>query len=214
MNKTVRIQKPKFIEELEEVEDLYEEVEIKERIQNKIIENKIISNKTDVGFTIDSCIFKNVIFKDCDFTNIDLIDTRFEGCDLSNTSFRNGGIHRVEFINCKLLGSIFIECSIKDVLLQNILGEYSNFSFSKIKKINIIESNLQRVIFQEAKIENAVFINTSLLGGYFNKTFLGKIDLTTCEITGIDLDMDDLFGAVVTPIQALELTRLMGLVIK
>jgi uncharacterized protein YjbI with pentapeptide repeats len=50
--------------------------------------------------------------------------------------FGGGGIHRVEFINCKLVGANFDECNLRDVLFQNVLAKYSNFSFAKFKRIN------------------------------------------------------------------------------
>ena len=58
------------------------------------------------------------------------------------------------------------------------------------------------------------FENCDLTNGFFNKTFLGKIDLTTCDITGIDVDIPNIYGTTVTTMQALDLSRLLGLNIK
>ena len=80
--------------------------------------------------------------------------------------------------------------------------------------MNIIECNFQEEIFQQVKNEKIVLKDTDLTNSYFNKTSLDKIDLTTCEISGIDLEIDDIGGAIVTAIQALDLTRMMRLVIK
>ena len=82
MAKLIKVQKPKFIDDFEEIEDIYDEMIYEEKIQNKIIEDRDIRVKNDVGITIDSCIFRNVAFEDCDFTRIDLLDSRFENCDL------------------------------------------------------------------------------------------------------------------------------------
>lgn len=214
MSKLIKIQKPKFIDELEEIEDIYEEIIMADKIQNKIIENVTIEGKKDIGISMDSCIFKNVIFKDCSFKNIDLLDTIFENCDLSNVSFSNGSIHRVEFINCKILGTTFDESNFKDVLLQKLLGKYANFSYARFKSVNIVDCNFQDVIFQQARVEKIALKDSDLTNTYFNKTSLNKIDLTTCDITGIDLEIDDIAGATVTAMQGLELTRLMRITIK
>ncbi|MBM6861196.1 pentapeptide repeat-containing protein [Clostridium saudiense] len=214
MAKLVKVQKPKFIDDLEEIEDIYDEVIYVEKIQNKIIEDREIVEKNDIGITIDSCILKNVVFKECDFARIDLLDSRFENCDLSNVSFSGGGLHRVEFVNCKLIGANFSESSIKDVTFQNIMGGYATFSFSKLKNINFIESNLKEAVFQEVKLDKVVFEECDLTNGYFNKTFLGKQDLTSCDIEGIDIEIENIYGTTVTAMQGLELTRLMGLIIK
>lgn len=42
MAKLVKVQKPKFIDDLEEVEDICDEVIYEEKIQNKIIEGRAI----------------------------------------------------------------------------------------------------------------------------------------------------------------------------
>lgn len=214
MSDLIKIQKPKLLGELEEVKNVYEEIIFEEKIANKLIENTIIDNEDPMGMSIDSCIFRNVKFSNCSLQNIDLIDTRFENCDLSNIDFSRGSIHRVEFIGCKLLGARFDECSLMNVLFQGVVGKYSNFAFAKFKGANILNCNFQEVVFQQVKKEKIVFIDTDLTNSYFNKTSLDKIDLTTCEITGIDVQIDDIAGAIVTPMQALDLTRLMRLTVK
>ena len=69
-------------------------------------------------------------------------------------------------------------------------------------------------VLQDAKLEKTVFEKCDLTNGFFNKTFLGKIDLTTCDITGIDVEIPNIYGAAVTTMQALDLSRLLGLNIK
>lgn len=214
MPKLIKIQNPKFIDEVEKIVDLREEFIYNEKIQNKLIENTDIESKNDVGITIDSCVFYNSTFIDCSFERVDIIDTVFKNCDLSNVSFIGGSIHRTQFINCKLVGARFDECNFKNVLFENILGKYSNFSFSKINNVNFIESNMTEAILQEVKFEKTVFENCDLTNGFFNKTFLGKMDLTTCEISGIDVDIPNVYGTTVTTMQALDLSRLLGLNIK
>lgn len=214
MSKIVKIQKPKFIEELIELNEINEYLKKEEKIQNKLIENITITTKVSKGFSIDSCIFRKVSFENCDLSKIDLIDSRFENCDLSNTSFQGGSIHRVEFIDCKLMGGRFDESSIRDVLFQNVLAKYSNFAFSKLKLVNIVNSDFQASIFQEVKKEKLSFKDTNLSNSYFNKTSLSNMDFTSCDITGIDTEIHNLQGAIVTAMQGLDLTRLMGLIIK
>lgn len=209
----VKIQKPKFLD-LEEVEDFYDEVIYADEIVCKIIEGYSIDEKNERGLTIDSCKFKNVIFKNCSFENLDLIDTRFENCDLSNVNFSNSGIHRTEFINCKLVGTRFDESSIKDVLIMDSIGRYSNFSFTKINCMNIVNSDFQEATFQEVSHKKLSVEKSSFINAYCNKTSFNKVDLTTCEIDGINVDVEDVSGAIVTAMQALHLTKLLNLQIK
>ena len=133
---------------------------------------------------------------------------------MSNVSFIGSSIHRTQFINCKLIGARFDECNFKNVLFENVLGKYSNFSFTKINNVNFVECNMTESVLQDVKLEKSVFENCDLTNGFFNKTFLGKIDLTTCDITGIDVDIPNIYGTTVTTMQALDLSRLLGLNIK
>lgn len=75
MSTSLKIQQPKFIDELEQVDDLYEEITLAEKIQNKIIENDLLEDKDTYSLTIDSCKFKNIVFSNYVLPNIDLIDT-------------------------------------------------------------------------------------------------------------------------------------------
>ena len=53
-----------------------------------------------------------------------------------------------------------------------------------------------------------------MINSFFNKTSLNRIDLTTCDINGIDVEISDLSGAIVNSMQGLDLTRLLNIVIK
>ena len=89
MPKLMKIQNPKFIENVENVINIIDEFIYSEKIQNKLIENIDIESKNDMCVTIDSCIFNNISFIDCSFERVDLIDTIFKNCDLTNGSFNN-----------------------------------------------------------------------------------------------------------------------------
>ncbi len=214
MVKNLKLQKPKILEEPELMEAPEEYIDSVDSLRDKLIENTILENKDFRGFSFDSCIFRRVVFINCDFSRVDMIDCIFEGCDLSNASFSGGSIHRVEFIGSKLVGARFDESNIKDVLMERVSGRYLNLSFSKVKGLHFIDSDLQGGIFQEVKKEGLLFRDTNLTNGYFNKTPLNKVDFTTCNIAGIDVEIENLKGAEVTALQALELTRLMGLIVK
>ena len=67
---------------------------------------------------------------------------------------------------------------------------------------------------QQTKLDKVIFNESDLTNAYLNKTNLNKIDFTTCDITGIDVEIEDLEGVIVNTIQALDLTRLMKIIVK
>ena len=83
-------------------------------------ENKVIIE--DIDF--DSCIFKNIDFSLIELINVNFLDCIFESCDLSNKNFNEKLIERCEFNSCKLLGSSFINASLKDILIDNSILKY------------------------------------------------------------------------------------------
>ncbi|MDX5701023.1 pentapeptide repeat-containing protein, partial [Clostridioides difficile] len=89
-----------------------------------------------------------------------------------------------------------------------------NFSFSKFKIVSILDSNFENSVFQEVKGDNLVFEYTNLKKANFNGTKLSGIDFTTNNIEGIEIGIDDIRGAIFDVSQAIDLTKLMGIIIK
>lgn len=210
----IKLQKPKFVDDLEVCDDICEYIYDYETLRNKIIENKSICDIENIKVSMDSCIFKNVDFFECDFKKIDLVDVIFENCDLSNISFRDGSLYRVEFKNCKMIGSRLEDCTIKNVLFDNVLGKYMNLSFSKFKTVYIKESQFQNSVFQQATFEKIEFEETNLEESNFHQSSLKNIDFTTCNIDSIEVGIKEIEGCTLNTMQALDLTRLMKIKIK
>ncbi|MDU4622450.1 MAG: pentapeptide repeat-containing protein, partial [Clostridioides difficile] len=59
-----------------------------------------------------------------------------------------------------------------------------------------------------------VFEYTNLKKANFNGTKLSGIDFTTNNIEGIEIGIDDIRGAIFDVSQAIDLTKLMGIIIK
>ena len=55
---------------------------------------------------------------------------------------------------------------------------------------------------------------TNLKKANFNGTKLSGIDFTTNNIEGIEIGIDDIRGAIFDVSQAIDLTKLMGIIIK
>ncbi len=73
---------------------------------------------------------------------------------------------------------------------------------------------LKRATFQEVKHKKLAIEESSFINAYCNKTSFEKVDLTSCDIDGINVDIEDVRGAIVTTMQALHLTKLLNLQIK
>ena len=58
------------------------------------------------------------------------------------------------------------------------------------------------------------FQYSNLIGIQLYKTNLSGIDFTTCDITGIVVLPQDLRGIIVDEYQAMELSKLLGIIVK
>ena len=212
-----KIQKPKInvnLEIIDNVEELLQLIEDDEKIFDKLIENIDIPTIDESRVSFDSCVFRNVNFENCTFRYIDLMDVTFEKCDLSNIDFSEGSIFRTEFVNCKMIGSKIEDAHLKDCLFKNILGDYSSFAFSKLNKVSFENSSFASSIFMEVKNKYMNFDDCNFKKSVFTKTYLEDVNLSNCEIDGIEIGTPELYKVKVNASQGLELVKLIGLIVE
>ena len=212
-----KIQKPKInvnLEIIDNVEELLQLIEDDEKIFDKLIENIDIPTIDESRVSFDSCVFRNVNFENCTFRYIDLMDVTFEKCDLSNIDFSEGSIFRTEFVNCKMIGSKIEDAHLKDCLFKNILGDYSSFAFSKLNKVSFESSTFASSIFMEVKNKYMNFDDCNFKKSVFTKTYLEDVNLSNCEIDGIEIGIPELYKVKVNASQGLELVKLIGLIVE
>ena len=212
-----KIQKPKInvnLEIIDNVEELLQLIEDDEKIFDKLIENIDIPTIDESRVLFDSCVFRNVNFENCTFRYIDLMDVTFEKCDLSNIDFSEGSIFRTEFVNCKMIGSKIEDAHLKDCLFKNILGDYSSFAFSKLNKVSFESSSFVSSIFMEVKNKYMNFDDCNFKKSVFTKTYLEDVNLSNCEIDGIEIGIPELYKVKVNASQGLELVKLIGLIVE
>ena len=212
-----KIQKPKInvnLEIIDNVEELLQLIEDDEKIFDKLIENIDIPTIDESRVSFDSCVFRNVNFENCTFRYIDVMDVTFEKCDLSNIYFSEGSIFRTEFVNCKMIGSKIEDAHLKDCLFKNILGDYSSFAFSKLNKVSFESSSFASSIFMEVKNKYMNFDDCNFKKSVFTKTYLEDVNLSNCEIDGIEIGIPELYKVKVNASQGLELVKLIGLIVE
>jgi len=167
--------------------------------------------------------FYNLEIKHTKLNNCELIDDRFEkcfftdivfeNCDLSNSYFTDCNFTRCSFINCKLVGSNIIETILCDITLKNSNCSYINFSEVVFRAVLLKENNLSNSIINSCKIETIKFDNCIFINSQIHHTNLKGVDFSTSDITGIGISPQELKGAIVNSVQALDLSKLLGIII-
>ena len=89
-----------------------------------------------------------------------------------------------------------------------------NLSMGKMKHVLFAHSDLQNGSMESCRLTPVGFDTCNLTEVEFSRTPLKGIDLRSSQMAGIRLGIDDLKGVIVSSLQALELTRYLGLVVK
>lgn len=177
--------------------------------------NKQTEENIDCAYkSITNCIFSHAQFNDCKLKATHFTDVRFENCDLSNISFAESSLFRVEFVACKLVGTNLSETILNHLSLQDCNARYLNLSMSKINQARFSTCNLRNSDINDSKLASISFINCELIEAEFSHTPLRGIDLSDSHIEGIHVNLPDIKGAIVNTAQAMDLTSLLGLIIK
>ena len=94
---------------------------------------------------------------------------------------------------------------------QYVNFDHSVFNYIQAKECDFGRSTLSACTFKEFSVKDSRFVDTNLF-----QTRLRGMDFTQCELAGITVSdtNTELEGAIVTSWQAVELARLLKVVIK
>ena len=171
------------------------------------------------GTTLQQLVVRRSVIQAVSFANTHLRscrlrDVRFVRCDLSNAVMRGLEASRVEFIDCRLTGMNAIECRMEDVLLERCEARYAQFTDGAARGSEFIDTQLQDADLRSLNLENTKWTRSSLSRADLSGAKLTGADLRGAAIDGIIVNAPDVSGAIVNPTQAMELARLLGLVIR
>lgn len=166
------------------------------------------------GMEIQESVFCDCCLSKCIFDRVVFVNTVFEKCDLSNVRFDNCGFHNVEFKGCKMMGTMLPESSFNNVLIEDCICRYLNMSFSKLKAVVFSNNDMTGSDLNGCSIRMTELTGCDMKESELSDVKLKGMDLRSDDISGIKLKGPELEGAVVNTMQAVELSRLLGIVIK
>ena len=98
--------------------------------------------------------------------------------------------------------------------LERCNGRYLNLSGSRLRQVRFEECDLTEAAFNDCRFDGVAFDGCTLRSTEFSHTSLRGIDLRQSQLGDLRLNVDDLRGAVVAPMQALDLLPLLGVVVR
>jgi len=146
--------------------------------------------------------------------NISFADIVFKSCDLSNSSCNGAYFNRCELVSCKGIGIALQNVTLKEVSFLNSHFKYANFDMALLKNVSMIGSDLSHANISECRLSNFKSKKSIFTGVSFFKTLLKGVDFSESDINGISVSSEELKGLIVNPVQAVELSKILGLIIK
>ncbi|MBQ7138258.1 MAG: pentapeptide repeat-containing protein, partial [Clostridia bacterium] len=103
---------------------------------------------------------------------------------------------------------------LRGVTLRDCKADYVNLSEIKADRMLLTGCAMPEAAVESANLKNVKFTDCDLTRATLFSTPMKGIDMTTCTLDGILVNLLDLRGMVVTSLQASELAKLLGLVVK
>ena len=216
----MNIKKPELPPQLFPVESLREMI-AEAKQEEADLTGMLIRDATIDGEDLGKIYFRNSRFENCRFLGCSFdkggfLDVEMKQCDLSNSSFSDSYFHRCRISSCKWMGTDLQNSTFKHMFVSGCNFQMSNFDHSVFDTVSFSDCNLNHANLSSCKWKHLEFTHANLDLAMFFKTPMKGLNLTTNTIDGISVSDSfmELRGAVVSPTQAAELSKLLGLVIK
>ncbi len=190
------------------------DIKSSEDLEQYNFENEGCNNIELWDLKIEYGKFNHICMQKGKLEKVTFKDVIFESCDFSNTEFIESTFIRCEFRNCKISGCNLSENRLYNVSFIETNASYINLSIASIENILFQDTNLRNSYFQETKMKNIYFENVDLCRTQFFKTSLKNIDLSSCKIEEIVISIEDIKGAIIDQLQAIDLLYLIGVKVK
>ena len=93
-------------------------------------------------------------------------------------------------------------------------ADYLNLSESKLDHVLLERCRLTEAAMESMTLRSPEFTDCDLTRTNLYRTSLKGIDMRTCTLEGLMVNLPDLRGMIVTPVQAAVLASLLGLIVK
>lgn len=169
-----------------------------------------------LGCVLDTVRVDGGSFAGCNFAEADLSDAQFRDVDLSRARFTSALLADTRFEGCRMIGANL--SGLRDLAPSFVL-EGSNLQLANLREAHLRGLALTGVDLTEADLRgadlrDAVFQNCRLRDTDLSRTRLAGADLRGADLGELTPDTPgQLRGAVISPAQAADACRALGLVV-
>lgn len=181
-------------------------------INNKRFNQATFDNNADY-INFENCVFENCQFKK-NLSHAVFYNCRFTKCDFSNIVLDKCGFHACLIESSRLMGTVMYFSNLNNTQMVANKMTLIEFAESKFNNLTLKENDLKTALFNKVVIKDILLENNDFSETSFNETSLKNVDLRSCKIEEIDISSQDIEGAIVDQVQAIELINILHLIIK
>lgn len=167
-----------------------------------------------LGFS--RCILEGCRFQNADLTRASFADCLLKNCDFSGAKLWEGYFSRCRLQSCRALGADFAESRLFSVVFSGCQLRYACFDRTRWDRVLAEDTCLAECMVTRAALKRLSFAGADLSGACFTGTPMKGLDLRGCTVTNLSCSEDnrELRGVVADPLQAAELARLLGIIVR
>ncbi len=190
------------------------EVRDRERYEELAISHADFGGQSAQYVSFEASRFSHVRMMGCNFPGISLLDVSLTDCDLANAGWYKARFQRVEITDSRLVGIKASEAEVKDAYFKGCKSEFALFRQAVFSAVRFESCDLSDADFMGADLSGVVFSACNLSRCDMSGAKLEGTDFRGSNLDGLKVGIEDLRGAVVDPVQAVEFVRLLGVVVK
>lgn len=215
----LKIIAPQILQEQINIENMQEYINRLEEdgeVQNIYLVNDEAKKSDFYRKEFSGSVIEKSQFLNCNFEKSSFVDMIFEQCDFSNSNFSECYWNRCEFRRCKCMGSDFHDSVLKHTKIVDCNMQYVNFNGTYLEQVLMSESDLTYAFLSEIKYKKWEATETRFIGTNFFHTNLRNFDFSNCELAELIVSdaMTEIRGIQITPVQALEIVKLLEIKVK
>ena len=179
-----------------------------------ILADRDFSELNAPNLDFEKVVCRRVIFLRTQLKSMRILDCQIERCDLSGANLEKARFRRVELSGCRLLGTNFMEGRFDDLRLSDCNAEGVNFVMATFKAARFEKCVLRGATFEGADLSGVVFQQCDLSGADLRNAKLKDTDFRSSTIDGLKIGIKELQGAIIAPLQAIQVVSLLGILVK
>jgi uncharacterized protein YjbI with pentapeptide repeats len=160
--------------------------------------------------SIEGCIWRSVTLSDPKAQRLRLRDARIEKSDLANIDMTGAALERVELLATRLTGAKCSESQCRSVLFQECKLDFALFRMAHLAQCVFERCNLVEADCYAADLTGAIFRGCDLSRADISHATLTGADLRDCRLDGMRGRPDAMDGLIISPDQAALLITLFG----